>query len=212
MRIGWALAMLLALGACQRHEIGPAPAPPIPAEPWRPAAGLWVQGFTSGPQAGFRTVVCVGGGRGDVFGDERPPVTDGQMVCEAVRRQRTPTGWTADQRCSLRGHVGLYQYIAQVVGADDVAARVAIIDPANNQPLSTPADVRFRRAGVCPAGFAPGEVMQINQPGPDGQWQVIQPGQNGAPPTVRALADLPPEIAALRAPAGPPSPPLQVPR
>lgn len=203
MRIGWALGLLLALSACQGREAAKAPAAPeIPAEPWRPAAGLWVQGFLSGDQAGFRTVVCAGQGVGDVFGDERAAITDGQMVCEAVQRHRTPTGWTADQRCSLRGHVGLYHYMAQVSAPDDVMARVTITDPTTNQPLSNPADVRFRRVGACPAGFAPGEVMQINQPGPDGQWQVVQPGRGGAPTTVRSLATLPPEIAAIRAPSG----------
>ena len=200
-----ALALGLILAACGRPT--PTPAPQTAAPPWVPTAGLWLQSFVSGEQAGFQTVTCFAPGHGDVFGDERPPETDGQMTCEAVQRSVTQGGWTADQRCALRGSAGLYQYVAQGNGTEGALVTVNIIDPQTRQPLSTPAQVRFRRVGACRAALAPGEVLQINQPGPNGRFSVMTPGANGAPGTIRELAALPPEIAALRLPRGSPLPP-----
>lgn len=195
------------LAACGPRGGGRATAPPAARPPWVPNAGLWLQTFTSGEQAGFQTVTCFAPGHGDVFGDQRPAETAGQMTCEAVQRRLTPDGWTADQRCALRGHAGLYQYVAHGSGESAVTVRVSIVDPQTRQALSTPADVRFRRVGVCPAGFAPGDMMQISQPEPDGQYRIVTPGLNGGPGTVRPLAVLPPQIAALRVPGAAMAPP-----
>ena len=207
LTLGLTFILGLLLVACGPRG-GSAPAPSAPRRPWIPAAGLWLQTFTTGEQAGSQTVTCAGPGRGDVFGDERPAETAGQMTCEAVQRRLTADGWTADQRCALRGHAGLYQYIARGSGESGVTVQVSIVDPQTHQALSTPADVRFRRVGACPTGFSPGDMMQISQPEPDGQYRIITPGPNGGPGTVRPLAVLPPEIAALRVPGAAMAPPV----
>ena len=187
-RIVLSVAGLLALAACGGG-----------GNPWQVEhkPGLWRQTYSEGSQAGSIIAICYAPGHQLTLVHDEQLAQLPNGTCEPAQRTVVPGGWVSTQKCTVQNTHVTIRYVAQGDRATDIQGRLTVTTDAG-APAGGAQALRIQRMGDCPADWKPADYIRLDTP-PDAEgWQLVHPGDNGAPDTFTRLPTLPPQIEALR--------------
>jgi len=171
-----------------------------PTGPWSVPSkpGLWHQTGVAGDMAGQNLVECNGPGLNMVV-DEQKPTMDNGATCPAATRAAIQGGWTSTQVCDLHGQKATF--VEQVIGdrATDVTETLTATGPTGASIGG--GTIHIAWVGDCPAGWKPGDNLDLVRENTAGEWRLTHPG---AMTTFEVLQSLPPEVARLVPTSTPP--------